>query len=61
MDYLQKTRDSRYIYQKGLDKGCFQLVKAYEDFDDLARRTASDNILHNKAFNIAKNPKYDEY
>ena len=31
---------------------------AYGDFKDLTRRTASDKILHNKAFNIATNPKY---
>ena len=34
---------------------------AYGDFKDLTRRTASDKILHDKAFNIAKNPKYDGY
>ena len=34
---------------------------AYGDFKDLTRRTASDKVLHDKAFNIAKNPKYDEY
>ena len=34
---------------------------AYQDFKDLAKRTASDNILRNKAFNIAKNPKYHGY
>ena len=34
---------------------------AYADFRDLTRRTASDKILHNKAFNVAKNPKYDGY
>ena len=28
---------------------------------DLKRRTASDKILRDKAFNIAKNPKYDGY
>ena len=28
---------------------------------DLDRRTASDRILRDKAFNIAKNPKYSEY
>ena len=33
----------------------------YRDFKDLARRTASDKVLRQKAFNIAKNPKYDEY
>ena len=34
---------------------------AYEDFKDLARRTAVDKVLRNKAFNIAKNPKYNGY
>ena len=34
---------------------------AYEDFKDLTRGTASNKILHDKAFNIAKNPKYDGY
>ena len=31
------------------------------DFKDLTRRTASDKILRHKAFNIAKNSKYDAY
>ena len=31
------------------------------DFKDLKRRTAADNVLRNKAFNIAKNTKYDGY
>ena len=30
-------------------------------FKDLARRTASDNVLRDKAFDITKNPKYDGY
>ena len=34
---------------------------AYGDFKDLKGRTASDKILRDKAFNIAKNPKYDGY
>ena len=34
---------------------------AYGDFKDLNRRTTSDKILLDKAFNIAKNPKYDGY
>ena len=32
---------------------------AYEDFTDLAKRTAADIVLRDKAFNIAKDPKYD--
>ena len=34
---------------------------AYGDFKDFARRTTSDKFLKDKAFNIAKNPKYDRY
>ena len=34
---------------------------AHGDFKDLTRRTASDKTLCGKAFNIAKNPKYDGY
>ena len=33
----------------------------YGGFKDIKRRTASDKILKDKAFNIAKNPNYDEY
>ena len=31
---------------------------AYGDFKDLKRRTAANNVLRDKAFNIAKRPKY---
>ena len=34
---------------------------AYGDFKDLTRRTASDKILCDKAFDIAKDPNYDGY
>ena len=34
---------------------------AYGDFEYLKRRTASDKILRDKAFNVAKNPEYDGY
>ena len=34
---------------------------AYGDFKDLKRRTASDEILMDKVFTIAKNTKYDGY
>ena len=32
---------------------------AYEDFKDLEKK--SDKVSRDKAFNIAKNPKYDGY
>ena len=34
---------------------------AYGGFKDFARRIASDKLLRDEAFNIAKNPKYDGY
>ena len=39
----------------------FQHDIAYGDFTDLARRTASDKVLRDKAFNIARNRKYEGY
>ena len=68
-DHLQKKKkkrienfkeigESQYIYQSELDKACFQYDMTYGDFKDLIRRTASDKILHDIAFSIAKNPKY---
>ena len=53
---FKETRDASYIYKNELDKACFQHHMAYGDFKDLKRRTASDKVLRNKAFNIAKNP-----
>ena len=47
--------------QNEQDKTCFQHDIAHGDFKDLTRRTASDKILHDKAFNIAKNLKYAGY
>ena len=58
---LKKTGDTSYIHKDKLDKACFQHDMAYGNFKDLERRTASDRVLRDKAFNIAKNPKYDGY
>ena len=57
----KETGDSRYIYQNELDKVCFQYDMAYGDFKDLTKRTISDKILRDKAFNIAKDLEYDGY
>ena len=58
---FKETGDTNYIYKNELDKACFQHDMAYGDFKDLARRTNSDKVLRDKAFNIAKIPKYDGY
>ena len=58
---LKETGDISYSYKNKLDKVYFQHDMAYGDFKDLDGRTASDRILRDKAFNIAKNPKYNWY
>ena len=69
MDHLQKnkeriqkfkeTGETKYINRNELDKAFLQYDMAYGDFKDLARRTASDEVLRSKPFSIAKNPKDD--
>ena len=57
-----KKQEIQAIFTKNeLDKACFQHDMAFGDFKDSKRRTASDKILRDKAFNTAKNPKYDGY
>ena len=58
---FKETGDTSYIHKNELDKPCFQHDVAYGDFKNLKRRTASDKILRDKAFNIGKNPKNDRY
>ena len=58
---FKETGDTSYIYKNELDKACFHYDMAYGDFKDLKRRTASDKVLRDKAFTIAKNSKYDGY
>ena len=50
-----------FIYKYELDKTCFQDDMAYGNFKDLARRTASDKVLRDKACKIVKNPEYNGY
>ena len=58
---FKETEDSRYICQNELEKACFQQDMGYAYFKDLTKGTCSDNILCGKAFNTAKNHKYDGY
>ena len=52
---FQEEEDSRYIYQNELDKACFQYDTDSGNFKYLTKRTASDKILLDEAFNIVKN------
>ena len=56
-----QTGDTNYIYRNDLDKACFQHDIAYGKYEDLEKRTQSNKVLKDKAFEIANNPKYDGY
>ena len=58
---FKETGDTNYIYKNELDKACFAHDAAYSDNKDLTKRTIVDNILRDKAFNIAKDLKHDGY
>ena len=56
-----QTRNTEFINKNELDKACFQHDMAYGKSKDFARRTQSDKVLRDRAFEIASNPKYDGY
>ena len=58
---FKETGDTNYVYKKELDKACFVHDAAHSDSKDLTKRTVADKILKNRAFDIAKDPKYDGY
>ena len=58
---FKETVDTNYICKNELDKACFTHDTAYSDSKDITKRTVADKILRNRAFNIAKDPKYDGY
>ena len=56
---FMQTGNTDFIHRNKLDKACFHYNMAYGDFKNLAKRTASDKILRDKACKIASNLKYD--
>ena len=58
---FKETGDTNCLYKNELDKACFAHDAAYSDSKNLTKRTIADKILRDKAFNIAKDTKYDGY
>ena len=58
---FKETGDTKYIYTNESDNACFQHEMAYCDFKDLNRGIFADKVLCDKAFNVAKDAKYDGY
>ena len=61
IEKFMQTGNTNFIYKNELDKACFQHDMAYGKSKDLVKRTQSDKVLKNKAFEIASDPKYDGY
>ena len=58
---FRETGDLKHLYRNELDKACFALDAAYSDSKDLAKRSISDKILKDRAYEIAKNRNFDGY
>ena len=58
---IQNTKYTKHIYKNELDKACSQHDMTYGYFKYLAKTTAANKVLKDKAFNIAKDLKYDIY
>ena len=58
---FRKTGNLKYLHRNELDKTCFTFDAVYSDSKDLATRFISDKILKDKAYEIARNWRYDEY
>ena len=61
IEKFMKTGTTDYIHKNELDRACFQYDMADGKLKYLEKRTQSDKFLRDKAFEIAKNPKYDGY
>ena len=61
IEKFRETRNIKGIYENELQKACFAHDGAYYDSKDLAKRTGSDRILKDRAYEIAINTKYDGY
>ena len=58
---FMQTGNTDFIYKNELDKACFQHNMAFGKWKDLTKRTQSDNVLRDKGFKIASDPKHDGF
>ena len=58
---FSKAGNLKHWYRIKLDEACFAHDAADSASKDLAKTTISDKILKDRAYEIARNCKYDEY
>ena len=61
IEKFMQTGNTDFTYRNELDKACFQHDMAYGKSKDLVKRTQSDKVLKDKAFEIASELKHDGY
>ena len=59
IEKFMQMGNTDFIYKNEVDKASFHLDMAYGKRKDLVRRTQSDKVLRDQAFNIESDPKYD--
>ena len=58
---LETRLNWKFIYKNDLDKACFQHDMFYGKYKDLTKKTQSGNVLREKLFEVASNPRFDGY
>ena len=56
---FRETENLKHLYGNKLTKACFPHDEVYSDSKELAKRTISDRILKDRAYEIASNCNYD--
>ena len=58
---IQKFRERSDLYMNELHEDCFAHDTGYSDSKDLSKKTISHKVLKDRAYEIARNPKYYGY
>ena len=58
---FKETGNLKHLCRNALGKACFAHDAAYSGRKDLAKRTISDTILKDRAYDVAINRGYDGY
>ena len=56
---FRETCNLKHLYRNELEQDCFAHDTAYSDSKDLGKRTISDKVLQDRAFEIDRNRNYD--
>ena len=61
MKEFRETGNLKHSYRNELEEGCFADDAAYHDGKDLDKRTISEKVLKDRAYEIPRNRGYDRH